>query len=112
MTLASLTRDGVFAAVAEFDDLGRSAFLAAYGFSKAKSYFLELNERLYDSKAVVGRALRLAPADFSGGDQTVARRLEELDFKVRYFPVIPWAREEIILACAVVEANGWKQPGG
>src|SRR6266487_512939 len=112
MTLASLTREAVLAAVAEFDNLGRADFLRKYGFSKAKSYFLELNERLYDSKAVVGRALRLSPVDFSGGDQTVARRLEELGFQVRYFQVLSWTRDEIVLACAVVEANGWKQPNG
>lgn len=112
MTLAALTRERVLAAIAEFDDLGRSAFLKKYQFSKAKSYYLEYDERLYDSKAIVGCALGLAAKDFSGGDKSVAHRLEQSDlgFTVRYFPVLDWTRDEIVLACAVVEANGWRQP--
>ncbi|WP_143022883.1 hypothetical protein [Lentzea jiangxiensis] len=114
MTLSALTREGVLAAIAEFDELGRHAFLKKYKFSKAKSYFLEYEGQLYDSKAIVGSALGLAPADFSGGDATVSRRLmeDDLGFKVRYFPVLDWTRDEILLVCAVVEANGWKQPEG
>ena len=111
MTLGSLTREGVLAAVVEFDELGQDEFLRKYGFSKAKSYFLEVGGKLYDSKAIAGAALGMAPRDFSGGDQTVAKRLEALDFTVRYFPVLAWTREEIILACVIVAANDWRQPG-
>jgi hypothetical protein len=35
-----------------------------------------------------------------------------LGFQVRHFPLVSWRREEIILACAVVESNGWRQPVG
>ena len=98
--------------MAEFDDLGRLGFLRKYGFSKAKSYFLQLDGNLYDSKAIVGHALERPAGQFSGGDATVARRLQALGFQVTHFPLVPWRREEIILACAVVERNGWKQPTG
>ncbi|MET9631920.1 hypothetical protein ABZX92_31095 [Lentzea sp. NPDC006480] len=112
MTLAALTREQVLAAIAEFNELGRSAFLRKYEFSKAKSYFIQHDGQLYDSKAIVGAALGLLPRDFSGGDKTVAHRLEQPDlgFTVRFFPVLDWTREEIVLACAVLEANGWRQP--
>lgn len=112
MSLTSLTPERVRLAAAEFDGLGRLAFLGKYRFSKAKSYFLELDGNLYDSKAIVGCALGLSASEFSGGDATVARRLETLGFQVQHFPLVPWKREEIILACAVVESNDWKQPTG
>ncbi|MEV6611416.1 hypothetical protein [Kutzneria sp. NPDC051319] len=112
MALGDLTRDGVLRAVAEFDDLGREEFLRKYSFGKARSYFLEIDEQLYDSKAIAGAALGLATDAFSGGDQTVARQLEALGCTVRYFPVRPWTREEILLACVIVAANDWRQPSG
>ena len=50
MALGDLTsRDAVFAAVEEFDSLGREAFLEKYGFGRSREYFLKLNGRLYDS---------------------------------------------------------------
>jgi hypothetical protein len=110
VSLAALDPERVRLAVAEFDALGRTKFLDQYGFKKAKSYFLEFDGRLYDSKAVVGRALGLSARQFSGGDETVARRLGQLGFEVRHFPVAVWKREEIILVCAVLERNGWHRP--
>jgi len=107
-----LTSEQVRLAVAEFDGLGRLAFLGKYGFGKAKSYFLDIDGNLYDSKAIVGCALGLPAGKFTGGDAAVARRLETLGFQVQRFPLAPWTREEIILACAVVESNHWKQPTG
>ena len=65
-------------------------FLLKYGFGKARSYFLVQNGRSYDSKAIAGAAHGyqhpdlgpLRPADFSGGDATVGRRLTALGFNV------------------------------
>lgn len=111
MAQEKLASDGVLAAVAEFDNRGRDDFLREYGFSKARSYFLVVDGNLYDSKAIVGRALGMSPAEFSGGDHTVKRWLEELNFEVRYIPVSLWTREELVLACAVLAANNWKAPG-
>jgi predicted restriction endonuclease len=75
-------------AVAEYDGLGQDAFLRLYGFGRAREYELVLDQKAYDSKAILGAAHRyatgtaLTPAQFSGGEQTV-RRLTELGFDVR-----------------------------
>jgi len=86
-------------------------------FRRSRFYHLEFGGRLYDSKAIAGYAhgvatgISLAPVGFSGGDKTVAERLISLGFEVKYLPNPDWRRDEIILACALVEANGWKQLG-
>ena len=90
MPLSALTRDAILAAVSEFDEVGRPAFLRRYGFGPAKEYFLVLNGRRYDSKAIAGAAHGYAvpvagplkPADFSGGEASVGRLLERLGFSV------------------------------
>jgi putative restriction endonuclease len=92
MALADLSsRTAVLAAVREFDQLGRDGFLGQYGFGRARQYFLEIDGKLYDSKAIVGAAHGyefpdegpLGWDDFSGGEYTVQRKLEELGFSVR-----------------------------
>jgi 5-methylcytosine-specific restriction protein A len=92
MALADVTsHKAVLQAVREFDHLGRDNFLAKYGFGRARRYFLEINGRLYDSKAIVGVAHGyqfpqqgpLTSKDFSGGEATVQQKLEELKFTVR-----------------------------
>lgn len=114
MTLDDVTEDAVIAAVYEFDRLGRDSFLEEAGFGRAKSYYLEHGGKLYDSKAIVGYAHGVSgdrpwrAADFSGGDKTVADRLRALGFAVRFLRNPSWTWEEIILACALVEANGWR----
>jgi len=40
MSLADLTPESVHRAIAEFDQLGRDAFLSTYGFGKARGYLL------------------------------------------------------------------------
>jgi hypothetical protein len=90
MSLNDITREAVLAAVAEFDHLGREAFLRKYGFAEARQFFLVLDGRLYDSKAICGAAHRFASPSagalsarlFSGGDATVARTLSKLGFDV------------------------------
>ena len=91
MALADLTSPGAVAnAVEEFDRLGREAFLAKYGFGRAREYFLEVNGKLYDSKAIAGVAHAfqfpdtgpLRPSEVSGGDATVRAVLEGLGYKV------------------------------
>jgi 5-methylcytosine-specific restriction enzyme A len=115
VTLADVTREAVLDAVAEYDRVGRDAFLEGAGFGRALGYFLEVNGQLYDSKAIVGYAhgvsggAPLRADDFTGGDATVARRLRALGFVVRTGRNPDWTRDEIILACALVEANGWRQ---
>jgi 5-methylcytosine-specific restriction protein A len=94
--------------------VGRPAFLARYGFIRARRYYLAWNGEHYDSKAIVGAAHGyefpdqgpLAWDDFSGGERTVKRKLEALDFEVVALDVPPggqrrnppWERDELILA--------------
>ena len=80
----------VVSAVREYDHLGREGFLRQYGYGRARRYYLLLNGKLYDSKAVCGVAFGmenpnlgpLASSEFSGGESTVARVLESLGFTV------------------------------
>lgn len=77
-------------ALAEFDELGRDAFLAKYRFGRAKRFFVERDGRLYDSKAIFGVAIgyqypEQGPMwnnEFSGGETVVKPRLESLGFTV------------------------------
>ena len=91
--LADLTSArAVRQAIAEYDALGRDAFLAKYGFGPARRYFLRHEGRDYDSKAIVGAAIGfqhgqpLTASDFSGGDRTVAAALERLGFNMVRLP--------------------------
>jgi 5-methylcytosine-specific restriction protein A len=89
VTLAEITRESILSAVAEYDALGRDAFLDRYGFDPARTYVLVHEGKEYDSKAILGAAhgyamSRPLPAsDFSGGDASVGRRLRALGFTVR-----------------------------
>jgi hypothetical protein len=91
VTLGDVTRDGVLAAIEEFDHLGREEFLRSTGFGRARRYFLDHRGQLYDSKAIVGYAhahgvspgTPLGPGGFSGSERKAARRLKTLDFTVR-----------------------------
>lgn len=92
MALKDITsRQAVLDAVAEYDRLGQVEFLKRYGFGRAREFYLVVNDRQYDSKAIVGAAHGyqfpetgpLMPRDFSGGEATVQRLLESLGFEVR-----------------------------
>lgn len=61
MGLGDLTSDAVRKALAEFDKLGRDAFLDKYGFGRARDYFVIEDGRRYDSKAIVGAAHAWVP---------------------------------------------------
>jgi 5-methylcytosine-specific restriction protein A len=100
MSIADLTRDAVLRALAEFDVLGRDAFLAKFGFASAsaRSDFLLHDGRRYDLKAIAGAAhgvlpglAAMVPSQFSGGDKTVGLKLTELGFTVAdFFANNPW----------------------
>ncbi|MGA4073545.1 HNH endonuclease [Ralstonia nicotianae] len=80
----------VLKAVEEFDRKGRDVFLEEYGFGKARDYFLIVDGKRYDSKAIFGAAHKyqfpkLGPLgwrDFSGGATTVERKLEAMGFQI------------------------------
>ena len=75
--------------MAEFDEIGRDAFLEKYGFGPAREYVVVEDGREYDSKALLGAAYQhqfrgeepLRSQDFSGGDETRGV-LEHLGFAV------------------------------
>ena len=84
--------NAVLHAIAEFDKLGRSAFLALHGFGVSTKFFLVRESNCYDTKAIVGAAHAhqfpkhepLRSADFSGGrgPGQAAAVLERLGFNV------------------------------
>jgi len=91
MALSNIqSRTAILAAVEEFNRLGREAFLEKHGFGRARRYFLDHDGQLYDSKAIVGVAHGyefpsegpLDSSEFSGGEATVKRKLEELGFEI------------------------------
>ena len=89
VALRELSRHEILQAVAEYDRLGPDRLLEKYGFGAARSYWLVVDGKTYDSKAIVGAAHGflpgqepLAAADFSGGAATVGRLLSSLGFQV------------------------------
>lgn len=89
--LSDLTEpEAVRKAIAEFDELGREVFLEKYGFGPARRYFVTLNGKKYDSKAIVGAAHgiqhpelgHLTATDFTGGESSVVPLLNKLGFSV------------------------------
>ena len=82
----------VQAALDEFGRVGRAAFLERYGFGKSRDFLVRnpMTGELCDSKAIVGAAFGhqypqegpLKPADFSGGEATVAPKLQSLGFEI------------------------------
>jgi Domain of unknown function (DUF3883) len=91
-------------ALDEFLTLGRTAFLARYGFGKSRDFLVRnpTNGELCDSKAIVGAAFgfqfpgegALKPADFSGGEATVAPKLQSLGFEVVRIGE-DWSQQEV-----------------
>jgi|ERR1700722_8367891 len=89
MALKDLTTLAINQAIAEYRQLGRPAFLKKYNFRKARDYLLLKDGRSYDSKAIAGAAHGYLPSqsplkwnEFSGGDATVRKVLEDLGFTV------------------------------
>jgi 5-methylcytosine-specific restriction protein B len=56
MALGILTRGSIERATAEYDELGRDAFLSKHGFGRATHYALVVDGREYDPKAIAGVA--------------------------------------------------------
>ena len=76
-------------AIREYDEFGRDAFLEKYGFGSSKRYYIEVDGKRYESKAVAGVAVGkqhpergfLANDKFSGGIASVGRKMADLGFK-------------------------------
>lgn len=93
MALSDITVDAILQAIAEFDRLGREAFLQTYGFAPARRYWIRYGGKAYDSKAIVGvahgylpRHSRLRAAEFSGGVDHAVAVLRHLGFDVTEEP--------------------------
>ncbi|MCO5968922.1 HNH endonuclease signature motif containing protein [Actinoallomurus soli] len=93
MALTDITREAVLAAIAEFDRLGRDAFLEKYGFDSSRRYWLLHDGARYDSKAIAGAAhghlpgrSPLAAKEFSGGRDHAVTVLRRLGFEVTSAP--------------------------
>lgn len=94
----------VQSALDEFRELGRTAFLQRYGFSKSRDFLVRdpRTGELCDSKAVVGVAFgyqfrtegALKPGDFSGGEATVVAKLQSLGFEIVRIGE-DWSLEEV-----------------
>ncbi|MFJ8807412.1 hypothetical protein [Streptomyces sp. NPDC102490] len=89
MALNEITRAAILQSVAEYDRLGRDAFLHRYGFGPSRTYLLKIDGREYDSKAVVGAAHGYLPGrdplgrdEFSGGKDHAVKLLRNLGFDV------------------------------
>jgi predicted HNH restriction endonuclease len=83
-------KESILSAISEYDKIGGYAFLNRYGFDPSLKYFLYYNNKLYDSKAIVGVSYRyeypteeyLSSNEFSGGQDTVVALLKNLEFTV------------------------------
>lgn len=94
----------VQAALDEFGQLGRTAFLERYGFGKSRDFLVRdpRTANLCDSKAIAGAAYGhqfseegpLRAADFSGGETTVVPKLRSLGFDVIRIGE-DWSPEEV-----------------
>jgi 5-methylcytosine-specific restriction protein A len=114
-----LTREAVLLAVAEYEAIGRDAFLVKYGFGKARDYYLEVDGRHYDSKAIAGAAYGYLPGrtaltsnQLTGGITDAAAKLIELGFTVNERASDPnWTWDEHVLALDLYMQNPASPPG-
>jgi MoxR-like ATPase len=82
--------EAVRKAAARFDELGRSEFLSQHGFGSAYRYYLRLDGKRYDAKAIIGAAWgfqfpergSLRSPDFASSEPAVKGTLERLGFEV------------------------------
>lgn len=87
-TFSSVTRQHVLQAIQEYDDRGQEAFLGVYGFTPARELPLVHEERLYDSRAILGVAHRYATGrvataeEFRDGMDAAADLLRRRGFEV------------------------------
>ena len=64
MALSDIHREHVLAAIAEFDKLGRKAFLEKYDFGPTRRNWIAYNGKFYDAHPIVGVAHGFATGEF------------------------------------------------
>lgn len=121
MARAEITSEGVRRAIAEHDELGRSAFLQRYGFNVARDYFLVHEGKNYDSKAIAAVAHKWAPGgdgrpltahDLNGGKSDSAKKLIDLGFTVTSpGQNADWTHDEHVVALDLYMTNPASPPG-
>lgn len=76
LDLTVIDAHAMWAAINEFNKLGRAKFLKKYHFSRSSKFYLKFEERIYDTKALVAAAFqhktKHAVIKFGGGPQTKA----------------------------------------
>lgn len=91
MALADLTDpEAIRQAASEFDAIGRETFLEKYGFGRAYRYYLVIDGKHYDAKAIMGAAHgvqhpdlgHLSSGDFASSESAVKQHLEALGFEI------------------------------
>ncbi|GGD31416.1 hypothetical protein [Nocardioides daphniae] len=119
MSLKDITQPrAVTQALNEAQKLGRAGFLSKYGFGKAHRYFVLWQGRHFDSKAILGAAhgyqhgTPLKPADFSGGEDTVASRLRALGFTVATDSDWVYDEGDVTLGSNIAQRYGGSDQGG
>jgi 5-methylcytosine-specific restriction enzyme A len=110
MAVSDVTRASVLAAVEEFDYSGRKSFLGSCESGPAASYFLRHDGKFYDSTAIIEYADYISTGmRVKQKDKIAAPRLDALGFEVVDLSRPKWTYDEIVLACALAESNGWRQ---
>jgi 5-methylcytosine-specific restriction protein A len=78
--------EAVRRAITEHDAIGRTDFLAKYGYGRARTWMLVHGTEQYDSKAIAGAALKIQygvrAKRIHGGITSVVPRLRDLGFQV------------------------------
>ncbi|WP_236067973.1 hypothetical protein [Streptomyces brasiliscabiei] len=105
----------VLKAIEECDEPGRDKFLSDYGYKPATGYLLVHKDQAYDSKAIAGVAHKFDQGralewdEFNGGRAEAVKWLSPLGFMIRSSRDPRLDADEIILACDLAMANGWKR---
>lgn len=90
-----VSEQSVRKAIQEYDRIKQKAFLDKYHFGKSRNYFLIVDGKEYDSKAILAAAYGYEyPAEgplryednLYGGAKDTARELQHLGFHVEYRP--------------------------
>lgn len=82
-------RSSIISTIEEYDKLGKNKFLNKYSYRESTKYFIEYNNKEYDSKAIIGVSFKyeflkeepLRNTEFTGG-LVVEKKLKSLGFKV------------------------------